>query len=218
MAEQIELKQPEFKELLGKFYDEDKHYSLTMTAFDDSYHESNPALKIETEDLDYVVEPGEITTAVKLYVNSSDFLTELNTWNKIYHQPIEKIQSLSMYDKLVKEYGFKDQDYLDGNFEALDDYLFDHDEETDFHLSFTVKEKFNLTAPEVFDNPSYIGVYETSYQIVDASERVIPNIINELGLSGQLIEEESREFKGYLDVEYDGERRAYVNVDMKIDS
>lgn len=218
MAEQIKLNQQDFKELLGKFYNEDANYSLDIVAYDDTYAASNPALKIEVEDLDYIVEPGEITTAVKLYVNASDFVDELNTWDKIYHQPIEKIQSLSIYDKLIKEYGFKDEDYLDGNFEALNNYLFDHDEETDFHLSVTVKENFKLTAPEVFDDPSYINIYEASYQVLNASERVTPNIINELGLSGQLVEEESRMLDDYFNIEFNEEKRAYVDVDMKIDS
>ena len=220
MAEEVTLNQQEVKELLGEFYDENKHYVVSLEAHDDTYAASNPALKIEVEGFDYKIEPGLITTVVKLDVNASDFIDELEAYNKIYNQHVDRFKSLSMYDTLVNKYGFTESDYNNQKFEAIDNYMSDNsDDEFNFHLYATLQEEFRLTEDNVekLMQDGYSDIYSKSFKILNTNEHITPKLMSELGLGGLMIAEESNELRFYFDLEVDGKGSAYVDASMSCD-
>ena len=220
MSEEVILNQREVKELLGKFYDEDKHYNAILSAYDDTYAASNPALKIAVEGFDYEIEPGLITTIVKLNVNASDFIDELEAYNKIYNQHVDRFKSLSMYDTLVNKYGFTESDYINQNFEAIDNYMSDNsDDEFKFHLYVTLQEEFRLTENHVeqFSQEGYANLYSKSFKILDTNEHITPKLMSELGLGGLMVSEESSELQLYFDLEVDGKGSAYAEASITCD-
>ena len=220
MSEEVILNQREVKELLGKFYDEDKHYNAILSAYDDTYAASNPALKIVVEGFDYEIEPGLITTVVKLNVNASDFIDELEAYNKIYSQHFDRFKSLSMYDTLVNKYGLTESDYNNSNFEAIDNYMSDNsDDEFKFHLYVTLQEEFRLTEDHVeqFSQEGYANLHSSSFKILNTNEHITPKLMSELGLGGLLVSEESSELQFYFDLEVEGNGSAYVEASITCD-
>lgn len=220
MSGEIVLNQQEVKELLGEFYDESKHYEVSLTAYDDTYAASNPALRIEVEGFDYKIEPGLITTVVKLDVNASDFIDELGTFDKIYNQHFDRFKSLSMYDTLVNKYGFTESDYINQNFESINNYMGDNaDDEYTFHLYVTLQEEFRLTEDNVekLMQDGYSDIYSKSFKILNSNEHITPKMMSELGLGGLIVAEESAELQFYFDLEVDGKGSAYVEVNMSCD-
>lgn len=220
MAEEVTLNQQEVKELLGEFYDENKHYTVSLRAHDDTYAASNPALKIEVEGLDYKVEPGLITTVVKLDVNASDFIDELDAWDKIFNQHFDRIKTLSMFDTLTNKYGLTESDYNNQNFESIKNYIFDNtDEEFRFYLYVTLQEEFRLTEDNVekLIQDGYSDIYSKSFKILNTDEHIIPKLMSELGLGGLMVSEESAELQFYFDLEVEGKGSAYVDGHMSCD-
>ena len=220
MSEEVILNQQEVKKLLGKFYDEDKHYNAILSAYDDTYAASNPALKIAVEGFDYEIEHGLITTVVKLDVNASDFIDELEAFGKIYNQHVDRFKSLSMYNTLVNKYGFTESDYNNSNFEAIHHYMSDNsDDECNFHLYVTLQEEFRLTENHVeqFSQEGYANLYSNSFKILDTNEHITPKLMSELGLGSLLVSEESSELQLYFDIEVDGKGSAYVEASMTCD-
>lgn len=214
------LNRPEVKELLGKFYDESKHYKVSLTAQDDTYAASSPALRLEIVGFDYQVEPGLIKTAIKLDVNASDFIDELEAYDKIYNQSFDRLKSLSMYDTLVNKYGLTESDYNNGNYEAIDNYMSDNaDDEYRFYLYATLQEEFRLTEENIeqLSQDGCSGVYSNSFKILNVDEHITPKMMSELGLGGLMVSEESAELQVYFDMEVDGKGSAYVEVNMSCD-
>lgn len=214
------LNRQEVKELLGKFYDESKHYKVSLTAQDDTYAASSPALRLEIVGFDYQVEPGLIKTATKLDVNSSDFIDELEAFDKIYNQHFDRLKSLSMYDTLVNKYGLTESDYNNGNYEAIDNYMSDNaDDEYRFYLYATLQEEFRLTEENIEQlfQDGCSGVCAKSFKILNTDEHIIPKMMSELGLGDLMVSEESAELQVYFDEEVDGKGSAYVEVNMSCD-
>lgn len=214
------LNRQEVKELLGKFYDESKHYKVSLTAQDDTYGESSPALRLEIVGFDYQVEPGLIKTATKLDVNASDFIDELEVYDKIYNQSFDRLKSLSMYDTLVNKYGLTESDYNNSNFEAIDNYMSDNaDDEYRFYLYATLHEEFRLTEENVESllQDGHADICANSFKILNTEAHIIPKMMSELGLSGSMVSEQSTELQAYFDEEVDGKGSAYVEVNMSCD-
>lgn len=216
MSEEVVLNQQEVKELLGEFYDENKHYNVNLSALDDIYAASNPALRIEVEGFDYEIDLGLITTVVKLDIDASDFIDELEAYNKIYNQNFDQFKSLSMYDTLVNKYGFTESDYNNRNFEAIDNYIEDHDDELNFHLHVTLQEEFRLTEDHIerLLKEGYTNIFSKSYKILNIDEHIMPKMISELGLGGLLVSNESDELQLYFDIEASGWGSVYAEASI----
>lgn len=222
MGEEITLNQQEVKELLGEVYDEDKHYDVRLTALDDTFP-SKPALQIKVEGFDYKVEPGLITTVVKLDVDSSDFIesndfTEgLNAYNRIYKQTYDRLKSLSMYDTLVNKYGLTKSDYIKQNYEAIENYINDNsDDELKLYVYVTLQEEFRLTEDHIerLSQEGRANLFSKSYKILNIDEHITPKMISELGLSDLLVSEEGAELQVYFDNNARGWGSTYAEVTM----
>lgn len=217
MSEETVLSRPEVKELLGEFYDANKHYNVRLTADDDFDAESSPALKIKVEGFDYQAELGLIKAGVKLDVDASDFIDELEACNKIYNQHFDRFKELSMYDTLVNKYGLTESDYNNGNFEAIDNYMRDNsDNEYNFRLYVTLQEEFRLTEDNVESllQDGHANLYSNSFKILSTDAHTTPKMMSELGLSGSMVSEQSAELQVYFDMEVDGNGSAYVEASM----
>lgn len=217
MSEEAVLSRPEVKELLGEFYDQNKHYNVRLTADDDFDAESSPALKIKVEGFDYQAELGLIKAGVKLDVDASDFIDELEACNKIYNQHFDRFKELSMYDTLVNKYGLTESDYNNGNFEAIDNYMRDNsDNEYNFRLYVTLQEEFRLTEDNVESllQDGHANLYSNSFKILSTDAHTTPKMMSELGLSGSMVSEQSAELQVYFDMEVDGNGSAYVEASM----
>lgn len=214
------LNRQEVKELLGKFYDENKYHKASLTAQDDTYAALSPALRLEIVGFDYQVEPGLIKTVTKLDVNASDFIDELEAYDKIYNQSFDRLKSLSMYDTLVNKYGLTESDYNNGNFEAIDNYMSDNaDDEYRFYLYATLHEEFRLTEENVeqLSQDGYADICANSFKILNIEEHITPKMMSELGLSSSMVSEQSTELQFYFDEEVDGKGSAYVEVSITCD-
>lgn len=217
MSEEAVLSRPEVKELLGEFYDQNKHYNVRLTADDDFDAESSPALKIKVEGFDYQAELGLIKAGVKLDVDASDFIDELEACNKIYNQHFDRFKELSMYETLVNKYGLTESDYNNGNFEAIDNYMRDNsDNEYNFRLYVTLQEEFRLTEDNVESllQDGHANLYSNSFKILSTDPHITPKMMSELGLSGSMVSEQSAELQVYFDMEVDGNGSAYVEASM----
>src|SRR5699024_703748 len=214
------LNRQEVKELLGKFYDENKYHKASLTAQDDIYAALSPALRLEIVGFDYQVEHGLIKTVTKLDVNASDIIDELVAYDNIYNQSFDRLKSLSMYDTLVNKYGLTESDYNNGNFEAIDNYMSDNaDDEYRFYLYATLHEEFRLTEENVeqLSQDGYADICANSFKILNIEEHITPKMMSELGLSSSMVSEQSTELQFYFDEEVDGKGSAYVEVSITCD-
>lgn len=220
MGEEVVLNQQEVKELLGKFYNDDKRYNVSLNVSDNTYTASNPALRLIGKNFQYGVEPGGISTHVELDIDASEFVSEFKICDKVYGTPIDKIKSLSVYDTLVKDYGFKDQEFIDGNHDTLRDYIDDHqEEEYKFILNASLQENFALDEDSLqrLEERGSTDIIVKSLNLFNTSENFTPNIISELGLGGQLVEEETLILKDYFDLEVEDFSTPFTTVVAQCD-
>lgn len=131
--------QQEIKTILGPYYDENARYQFIHKDTQYSVDVINGAW-----DENDVAE-GELLRSTiprfAIYQKPADFIDD--DW--IFKQPLNKIKNLSVYDKLVKHYGFNDEDYLNGNTEALENYYRDVIKDFECCVQFYLREYFEFT-------------------------------------------------------------------------
>lgn len=190
----IKLNQSDIKSLLDQFYDENAHYEGQISLSNYQVYGGPPNYP---QDLNYEIEPGYIKTISKIEINYQkgpvDVLNETKTWHDIKKLPLEKIKNLSMYNELVDEYDFIDEEYVEDGYTPLNGYLADHGEEDEHSIIVTIQNTYSLNEDHIkaLENHEKIHLSTLKIDIVDVVAKEVPPIIKELNLTDQLIKEEN---------------------------
>lgn len=182
--------QSDFKTLLGPCYDENERYYFLNE--DNSYFED--VREVGGGD-DEIVEGGMMIPTIlqiPIYQAHDDFIDD--DW--IFKQPLSKIKNLSVYDKLVKDYGFKDEDYLDGNTEALENYYRDVRADSEFFVNLYLKEYFEVTRDscQSLKEEGQCLLRARWFDIENVKGVDLPEMFEELGIVDKILAKTKEEF------------------------
>lgn len=182
--------QSDFKTLLGPCYDENAHYYFL--------NEDNPYFldvrEVGGGDDEYYEGGMMIPTILQIPIHQSydDFIDK--DW--VLKQPLDKIKNLSMYNDLVKNYGFKDEDYLDGNIEALENYFRDLINDSEFFVNLYLKEYFEFTREscQSLKEEGACLLRARWFDIENAKGVDLPVMFEELGIIDKILAKTKEEF------------------------
>lgn len=183
--------QADMKTFLGPYYDENEYYYFGPEA------RSYDLLARSTEEV-YCgyneVAEGELIIPVVINIRFDGFDSRFMDDKKFLNQPLDKIKKSSVYDKLVKNYGFNDEDYLNGDTEALWDYYTDIKSTMNSHLKSGVKiylkQYYVLTedALKELEESDKCFLEARGFDISKIEGVSMPEIFEELGMLDTILE------------------------------
>lgn len=218
MAAEVRFNQGDIKDLLGKVYDENKRYTGFIKVFDEDDHMQNPSPSFYGKSADYAIEPGHITVTSTVEADFDDFAgdeTDSPLWREIHHWPLEKIKALDIYDTLVKDYGFDDDKYLEGDHEAFDNYIADNNNGArQMYQTYVSEYDIEEEDLERLERLGEMQLYPHSTKVLKVEPKLIPPIFEKLNLKQQYMkhQEEQAELGLQLTIEGDGIELAGFNA------
>ena len=98
-----------------------------------------------------------------------------------------------MYNELVDEYDFIDEEYVEDGYTPLNGYLADHGEEDEHSIIVTIQNTYSLNEDHIkaLENHEKIHLSTLKSDLVDVIAGEMPPIIKELNLTDQLMQEEN---------------------------
>lgn len=188
--------QVEFKTFLGSYYEEDANYRFDYEA--PSYGSHISVEEVGGGDND--IAEGEMIVPVVLNITVDTFHPGFMSEKWFLNQPLDKIKKSSMYDKLVETYGFNDDDYLNGNTEALRDFYGDIRSTMNYRLKsglkLYLKQYYILTENSVQDleESGQCLLEARGFDISKIEGLNIPEIFAELDILDTFLEQNKENF------------------------
>jgi len=207
--------QQDVKTVLGKYYDEDANYDIRVLI-------DASGILFDFDELECDEEYGEggARFTSRLEINADIFFAESYSTSELY-QPLDKIKKLSMYKELVDEYGFDDDEYLNGSTynEALEDYISDVRVNNDQYLDIILQEDMQLdeNALKELEEDGETRIYTFDAKILKIEPKNIPSIIEELDVVDDMLTQAKAEYEELFKIRIADERLAIHDVTIEKD-
>jgi len=206
--------QQDVKTVLGKYYDENANYDIDV-----NIDPSGVAFDFDELECDEEYGEGEARLTSRYEIDADIFFYESYPMTGWYPPSLDKIKKLSMYKELVDEYGFDDDEYLDGNNEALWDYYTDVLRKTEQCFDITFYEDMQLDEDllKALEESGQTRFLTFDAKILKIEPKNIPSIIEELDLVDDMLTQAKAEYEEFFEIRIADEDQAMHHVTITKD-